>query len=751
MKLRDYINIVWRRRLLVALAAILGAVAVYLVGQPPEPGEPEFSGQVTVATKPDELPTSVLRFSRIVSATPEISTLVAAELGDEYFGPDVPTAEYLEGSVWVEATPDIGTLIIYTEGQDSREDVIAILDGYSRHLVEYSRNLNVLARDAELESLALRQASVSATIDQLEDELDALEALQTEEERARGVSPDRVKSALLDSNVGILTEIDGRIDDLRNRTDEELTPLTLLGTIDIASAEPEGSPLSYQQRMIVGVVLATLLGVGLAFALHRVDSRLYNRKDTEAAFGLPVLSEIPRLGWLTRRRKGTLLTRTHTSSPFAESHRLLRSGLAHTRMLQLERLGRPGASFGTVTIIASAEASTGKTTTAANLAVAAVDSGRSVLLISADLRKPELERLLEVEAERGLTDAVKELQTTGQLNLDQYLVPTSVPGITLLPCGSSVPNPGETLALIGPLVEAVKSRYDTILIDSPPMLVGNDVSELVPFAELILVVARAGKTTIDEAEWLEETASRLEAPTCGVALVGARSELERRDGSLVGRLLGPLRRSGDDDEAESAAPIESPLPAPVAIPADGMVVAASAQPAAPVTPPEVVPSPAPGSAAPAPPVADPIVAAPPAPAAHIPVAGDPAASGPLPTGTPAANESAPPSPPATSVPAEPTVTVPAEPTVTVPTVTVPAEGSAAPTDPTAKAEGADAAARTPESESEPVADGGDGGTDDDGFAIDEDALGIDFDADLDDEDELTSSVSSKNRSGSLRS
>lgn len=541
MKLRDYLDVVWRRRFLVLVAALLGAVAVWLVGQPSDPDAPTYSGELTLRLRELDSETGILLYEQVAVNTPEIVDAVVADLGEDFYGENVSTLDRLERDVQIVANDEIGTLELAVVGQADQESAIRILSTFGRELMDYARERSGDEREDRLATLRARQTALLETIELLRDELDVAEARLTADERATGVVPDRVKAAQFDSNVAQLTGIEGEIQVLQSERNSELGPLAMLGTPKTVADDLAMSPLDFGQRLIVGVVLAALLGCGLALTLHRFDSRLFSRKDTEAAFRLPVLSEVPRVGWWRRRKPG-VLTRSEPGSAVAESFRLLRSSLAHTRSLQLERLGISDSSGGTVTLVSSVARRTGKSTTVANLAVAAVDAGKSVLVIGGDLRQPAIHDMLGVDSGPGIVDAVGVLQTTGHLELHQYLSPSAIDGITVLSHGGQVSNPGETLAVLRPVIDVIRSQFDIILIDSPPMLAGNDVSELVPFVDLMLLVARAGKTTVDEAEWADETAARLEAPTCGVALVGSSSELGGTNGALLGRLVRKIKR-----------------------------------------------------------------------------------------------------------------------------------------------------------------------------------------------------------------
>ena len=579
---------------------IIGAGAVYLVGQPAPPKSETYSATSTLVVKEDEVVSSVLLYSYVAVETSQIVEQVVEDLGDIY--DDGAPIETINTTVTVFAEPEIGTLTLGISDQPSEQTAGAVLERYGHYIIKYATDRRTEERDEQLSGLDTQASNLNAKIGSLTRELDDLTRSQSEEDRILGVPVDRLKQAQLTTMVGSLSQITDQINDLRSQSEEDLTPLRAVGLPTTVADPAAGQPLDYQQRMMLGIGLGLLLGLGLAFTLHRFDTRLYDRRDGEAAFGLPVLAEIPKVRWL-KRRKNQLITRIDPSAPAAEAYRLLRSGVA--RAASDKAAADPAlAGLGSAVLITSVSSGAGKTSTAANLAVASVDAGKSVLLIAADLRRPKIGNYFEVERGPGLTEAVQEIGPDGQVpDFDSYIHDTAIDGISLMLSGGPVPNPGETLAKTGPLIEEARKRFPVVIIDMPPMAVGNDYNEAVGLVDLVVLVARAGRTTIEEGHWAEETNARLDAPACGVALVGARSDLEQLGsrGGLLGRLFkrdryrsalkeGAAAPAIEEDASVPAAPLGPTTPAATEIP----------DPKAPFPPPTAVPSPDVAAAATAP-------------------------------------------------------------------------------------------------------------------------------------------------------
>jgi Mrp family chromosome partitioning ATPase len=566
VKLREYLDIVWRRKFVVLLTMLLGVLAVQFVTRPSEPNQLIHSGSLSLsaddrAVGPDN---ELLLLQQVAMGTNAVADRVADRLGPDYYGADVSTSDYVRAKMSVAVDATVGTMQLEVIDQPSAEAVEEVLIAYSDAVIGFGREMREGEREEELATLRNREQSILVRIEALDDELERLTALQTAEERARGADPDRVTTAQLASNLLTLTQVQEDIALLEDQSEEALIALTRIGVPEVMAESSEQSPLDTRQRLLVGAGLAAVLGIGLALALDRFDGRLFTRRENEAAFGLPVLAEIPRIRWRARRRRG-LITRTHASSAIAESFRLLRSSLAHARISQMHVEGPDGASRGAVVLVTSVASQVGKTTTVANLSVAAVDAGWSVLVVGADLREPTLHEHYGVVPSVGITDAVRGLTSTGRPNLEPFVVDTGVEGVTLLAHGDSVASPSETLAQLRSLMELAREDYDLILIDSPPMLAGNDVSEMIPFVDLVLLVSRIGRTTGEEAVWAEEVAARLGAPLCGVVTVGSRSALETTRRSWLHRLIRRIQRRSPDSVRQLdalRAPGNDGVPAP---------------------------------------------------------------------------------------------------------------------------------------------------------------------------------------------
>jgi Mrp family chromosome partitioning ATPase len=200
--------------------------------------------------------------------------------------------------------------------------------------------------------------------------------------------------------------------------------------------------------------------------------------------------------------------------------------------------------------------------------------------MSCDFRRPRIHQMFGLPEAPGLTDV---LSTQG-MELADVVQPTSVRGVSLVHSGSFVANPAELIAAGQDFLNDARDLADIVLIDTAPALVANDASEVMPAADAVVVMARAGRTTRGAAQRAAALLNRVGASVVGVVLTAAPEAPTnrryyyyryyiRQDGMLGWRRI--LRRSraqqpvGSPKRAEpkSSRPGSSPTPAGEEVPA----------------------------------------------------------------------------------------------------------------------------------------------------------------------------------------
>lgn len=283
----------------------------------------------------------------------------------------------------------------------------------------------------------------------------------------------------------------------------------------VERAEPPQSPSSPKtiRNVVMGAILGALLGTVLAFLLERLDRRVRDPKEIEAAFGRPILGTIPESRALAKAESQQDVA---LAAGEEEAFRMLRANL---RYFNVDHQIRS-------VLVTSAAPADGKSTVAWNLAAAATGAGAKILLIEADLRQPTLARS-SGQAEPGLSTVLagsRRLDEAMQtVRVDQRMnSSTSERTMDLLPAGPLPPNPVDLIESerMREIVRQAEHDYDLVVIDTPPTSVVSDAVPLVKEVSGVIVVVRLGQTPREAVLHLRNQLEHLDAPTLGVVLNG---------------------------------------------------------------------------------------------------------------------------------------------------------------------------------------------------------------------------------------
>ncbi len=281
--------------------------------------------------------------------------------------------------------------------------------------------------------------------------------------------------ATLESDPKKLEDLNARISALQAKIDNwqrnyaslsalQDTGSDLLLTVLSPAQEPTApaSP-NIVQNVLFAAIAGLVIGIGTVLLLEYLDDTIKNGDDVQRALGLATLGAITRIPHV-RDPRDNLITIKHPRSPIAEAYRLLRTNLRFTG------LENPSGAL----LVTSANPGEGKTTTAANLAVIFAQSGRRVILVDADLRRPSLHKFFGVANSQGLSSLFVERG----LGLAAAMQPTAVEGLRLIPSGPVPPNPAEILdsSWMSEVLSELRAQADLVILDSPPVLAVADAS-----------------------------------------------------------------------------------------------------------------------------------------------------------------------------------------------------------------------------------------------------------------------------------
>ena len=206
----------------------------------------------------------------------------------------------------------------------------------------------------------------------------------------------------------------------------------------------------------------------------------------------------------------TLVTLSDPRSPASEAYRTLRTNL------QFASLDKPVRTI----LITGVEAGDGKSTTLANLAVVLAQSGKRVIAVDCDLRRPTLHKVFGLNSEPGLTNAVLDNAASATLQ------PTAVDGLRLLSSGPLPPNPADLLGSrqFDKVLASLAAEADVILLDAPPIVAVSDAVMLATKVDGVILVVNAGKTKRDLARRAKSLLEKVNAHVLGVVLNNAPLE-----------------------------------------------------------------------------------------------------------------------------------------------------------------------------------------------------------------------------------
>ena len=278
-------------------------------------------------------------------------------------------------------------------------------------------------------------------------------------------------------------------------------------------------------RRLRGVALAFALsltfGLGLAIFLEHMDDTIRSTEDVEGKLLLPTLAVIPLVGSMVRRRflpsiksqngdgaKPELLFNTDEKSGLAEAYRQLRTSVL---------LSTPGHPPRTL-LITSSLPSEGKTTTAVNVAMSLAQTGSTVLIIDCDMRRPRMHSIFKLTNHEGLSTILSQ-------NLDAEKIRSLIKrdeqsGLSVLTSGAVPPNPAELIGSqqMKQLLTSLRSDFDHIVIDSPPVASFTDGILISLMSDGTILVVHGGKSSRTVVRHARQQLRNVGAKLLGVVL-----------------------------------------------------------------------------------------------------------------------------------------------------------------------------------------------------------------------------------------
>ena len=310
---------------------------------------------------------------------------------------------------------------------------------------------------------------------------------------------------------------------------------------------PESSPISpnRQLNMLVGVVLGLFISVVVVFLLENLDVSISTIEDIEDFMKLPVLGIIPNIlsekhldNWLTQVFKKERYTVDAFRSVLIVNKRYASGVIESYHTLRTNIMSNLNTKQSVSLVFSSAGAAEGKTLTAVNTALASAHSGLKTLLIDADLRRPAINQIFGTRKEPGLSDVLSGktdwreavLESAdfimGGLDFDQLMRFSGIENLKVLNCGTQPENVVDVLdsANWRELMEDLKSEFDLIIFDAPPVLLFVDAVMIARHAsDGVVLVYKAGKIARGALKRAGDQITNANARMIGVVLNGVRA------------------------------------------------------------------------------------------------------------------------------------------------------------------------------------------------------------------------------------
>ena len=496
MELRSLIQFLRRWLWLLVAGLVLAGGTAYVVSGATA-GDPTYRSSATVLVGPalavaDANPSQLDASRRVASIYVQVATSrpLLERVADEVNLEIAPEVLRLQVTA---TTPQDPPLIFVTAVANDSQAAAAIANEVVDQLIAISPALvsedetndfllaQVEALEDEIAELVAAVDRLSAVTNRTDEQEDALQAL-----RDRLAAQRSTYAAL----VGAATP----------------SASTLLTVIEPAIPSTIPVPGNRAQLTIFAAVLGLVVAIGVALLMEYLDDTVKTDDDVAtAAEGIPNLASIYSIPGNLRRNPDRLHVNLGLRSPVGESFRSLRTNIELTAPKAVHSL-----------LVTSALRDEGKTTVAANLAVAFAQAGREVLLVDANLRQPDLHRHFGLNNTHGLSDLLQ----SADLDIGEVVRPTGVARLRLLPAG--VPPADAAAVASSPkmkeTIQRLRRHADLLIVDSPAMLAATEAALLASCTEWTLIVVAAGRTSVSALRDLSRSLERAKAKVIGATL-----------------------------------------------------------------------------------------------------------------------------------------------------------------------------------------------------------------------------------------
>jgi len=330
----------------------------------------------------------------------------------------------------------------------------------------------------------------------------------------------------------------------------------------IDRAEVPKAPVSPNKtrNILLGAVLGLMLGIGMVFALEYFDNTFKFPEEIKNHLDIPYLGPVPVFDTEegAEGAVGDLITVKDTKAMASESFRGIRTGILFSSVDTPPK----------VILVTSAAPSEGKTICIANLAVTMAQDGSKVIILDCDMRRPRVHHVFQLPKDKGMSGLI-----AGKNKLDDVIFSTGIENLDVIPSGPVPPNPAEIIGSkkMTELLEELKTRYDKILIDSPPVMAVTDSLLLAGMSDGVVLIIKTGLTARQMVKNALEQIESVKAKVLGAVLNAIKADKDSyyyyqyyyyyygEDGARKKKRHNKKKRSGVYGRKPEIAPSESKL------------------------------------------------------------------------------------------------------------------------------------------------------------------------------------------------
>lgn len=495
MELRHYLVLLWRWAWLIVLGAVLAAGAAYLMSssQPP-------MYQATVTLLINQASTTTQDYNAIVTGERLARTYAQLMTKRPVMEQTIRelgltmSPESLANKVRISLVRDTQLLTLQVLDEDPARATL-LANKIPVVFAKQNEEMQLKRYQSSKQNLEKQMAAVDADIKATEATLEVLKAQPVPDSAEVGrLSEQLLQYRTTYSNL------------LRSYEEIRMAEAKTLDTVTVVEpAVPPEKPIgpATLNTMLLAAMVGVMLAIGVAFLVEYLDDTIKTDADVLVVLGLPTLGGIVDFG----KQGAPAIAVEQPKSVAVEAYRALRTNI---------RFASPDRQPRTL-LVTSPFVQEGKTTTVANLGAVFARAGVSTLIVDADLRKPRLHRVFQVDNHAGLTTALIS-DEIGRMN--GSLKEAGIPNLRILASGPRPPNPSELLSSerMGAMIGQLSREADVVLLDTPPCLAVSDAAVLASKVDGILLVLEAGKTRREAALRAKETLEQVGGRILGVVL-----------------------------------------------------------------------------------------------------------------------------------------------------------------------------------------------------------------------------------------